>query len=202
MEVDGAVEQHPMPDSQPTTAALDAADFANTSSLTANPEPTTSRDPFREIAVKVHIRRPDKDSWVYLGRAMVTYEVHGTASRVVVRAASTRKVMTVFDGACDLQAEKRGNFVVIGCVEGARVISWSLNSLNNSETLRLLTIIELACPYCTKTSHDQRPHTKGQRRVERVIKDDRRKRHKRRKEADAMVDLFAKQTLDEEVPPT
>lgn len=27
----------------------------------------------------------------------------------------------------DLQAEKRGNFVVLGCVEGSRVISWSLN---------------------------------------------------------------------------
>jgi hypothetical protein len=27
----------------------------------------------------------------------------------------------------DLQAEKRGNFVVIGCVEGSRVVSWSLN---------------------------------------------------------------------------
>lgn len=26
-----------------------------------------------------------------------------------------------------LQAEKRGNFVVVGCVEGTRVISWSLN---------------------------------------------------------------------------
>jgi hypothetical protein len=38
--------------------------------------------------------------------------------------------------------------------------------------------------------------------VERVIKDDRRKRHKRRKEADAMVDLFAKQSINEELPPT
>ena len=28
---------------------------------------------------------------------------------------------------CDLQAEKRGNFVVIGCVENSRVVSWSLN---------------------------------------------------------------------------
>lgn len=27
----------------------------------------------------------------------------------------------------ELQAEKRGNFVVVGCVEGSRVISWSLN---------------------------------------------------------------------------
>jgi hypothetical protein len=27
----------------------------------------------------------------------------------------------------ELQAERRGNFVVIGCVEGASVVSWSLH---------------------------------------------------------------------------
>jgi len=27
----------------------------------------------------------------------------------------------------DLQAEKRGNFVVIGCVDQNKVVSWSLN---------------------------------------------------------------------------
>ena len=32
-----------------------------------------------------------------------------------------------YDQSSDLQAEKRGNFVVIGCVDGSRVISWSLN---------------------------------------------------------------------------
>lgn len=35
-----------------------------------------------------------------------------------------------------------------------------------------------------------------QRRIDRVIKDDRRRRHKRRKDQDAMIDMFAKQTLD------
>ena len=63
----------------------------------------------------------------------------------VVRNLSTGKVMATFgevsrfgflfstcclilyDKSSDLQAEKRGNFVVIGCVEGSRVISWSLN---------------------------------------------------------------------------
>jgi hypothetical protein len=52
--------------------------------------------------------------------------------------------MTIFDTVCEIlseqnvvsplwmqtyevQAEKRGNFVVIGCLEGSRVISWSLN---------------------------------------------------------------------------
>lgn len=29
--------------------------------------------------------------------------------------------------ASDLLAEKRGNFVVVGCVEGSKVVSWSLN---------------------------------------------------------------------------
>ena len=65
---------------------------------------------------------------------------------LVVRSASSHKIFTVFgevrrprqtrvhlpnsdpqmQGAA-LQAERRGNFVVIGCVEGSRVVSWSLN---------------------------------------------------------------------------
>ena len=117
----------------------------------------------------------------------------------------------------DLQAEKRGNFVVIGCVEGSRVISWSLNvsspissltmlpivfsfavqALNNSETLRLLASIELACYKCKQALADPRLHNKSRRRIERVIKDDRRRRHRRRKDQDAMVDAFAKQNLGE-----
>jgi hypothetical protein len=116
---------------------------------------------FRDIAVKVHIRRPGKDSWVYLGRALVTHEVSAQSSRVgqwcsisiglslseacgtVVRSTTNDKIMTTFhevdlfvlsvscfaefEQSCDLQAEKRGNFVVIGCIENARVVSWSLN---------------------------------------------------------------------------
>jgi hypothetical protein len=27
----------------------------------------------------------------------------------------------------ELQAEKRGNFVVVGCIEASKVVSWSLN---------------------------------------------------------------------------
>jgi hypothetical protein len=27
----------------------------------------------------------------------------------------------------ELQAEKRGNFVVVGCIDGPKVVSWSLN---------------------------------------------------------------------------
>jgi len=37
-------------------------------------------------------------------------------------------------------------------------------------------------------------HGKARRRIERLIKDDRRKRHRRRKDQDAMFDAFAKLT--------
>ncbi|TFK41235.1 hypothetical protein BDQ12DRAFT_733545 [Crucibulum laeve] len=156
---------------------------------------SASRDHFRDIQVKVHIRRPERDSWVYLGRGLVTQEFTGQSSRVVVRTVSTGKVMATFSEASDLQAEKRGNFVVIGCVEGSRVVSWSLNALNNSETLRLLASIELACYRSKQALTEPRLHSKSRRKIERVIKDDRRRRHRRRKDQEAMIDAFAKQNL-------
>jgi hypothetical protein len=81
----------------------------------------TPQATFREIPVKVHIRRPDRDNWTYLGRAVVAFEPNGprSSSRVgesslpfascggefrefidystVVRAAATHKVMCIFD---------------------------------------------------------------------------------------------------------
>ena len=85
---------------------------------TVPPQPQTvySRENFRDIQVKVHIRRPERDSWVYLGRGLVTQEVMGHSSRVgalfpqivpsfcmtqhstttVVRTVSSGKVMTAF----------------------------------------------------------------------------------------------------------
>jgi len=157
---------------------------------------TQHRESFREIPVKVHIRRPDKDSWVYVGRATVSLDTTGHTSQVVVRMTSTDKVLTVFGESSELQAEKRGNFVVVGCLEGPKVVSWSLNALNASETLRLLACIELACYRCKQAIADPRSHHRSRRRVERVIKDDRRKRHRRRQEQDAMIDLFSKQDLN------
>lgn len=68
-------------------------------------------------------------------------------------------------------------------------------ALNNSETLRLLASIELACYKCKQAVADPRLHTKARRRIERVIKDDRRRRHRRRKDQDAMIDAFSKQTI-------
>jgi len=154
------------------------------------------RESFREIPVKVHIRRPDKDSWVYVGRATVSLDTTGHTSQVVVRMTATDKVLTVFGESSELQAEKRGNFVVVGCLEGPKVVSWSLNALNASETLRLLACIELACYRCKQAIADPRSHHRSRRRVERVIKDDRRKRHRRRQEQEAMIDLFSKQDLN------
>ncbi|KAH9487007.1 hypothetical protein JR316_0001073 [Psilocybe cubensis] len=163
------------------------------------PTPTI-RDNFREIQVKVHVRNPGRDTWSYQGRGVVTQEVSGHSSRVVVRSLTTGKVMTAFGESSDLQAEKRGNFVVIGCVDGNRVISWSLNALNNSETLRLLASIELACYKCKQAVADPRSHSKSRRKIERLIKDDRRKRHRRRKDQEAMIDAFARQNLSPETP--
>ncbi|KAF9787258.1 hypothetical protein BJ322DRAFT_983423, partial [Thelephora terrestris] len=162
----------------------------------ASTGPSRSREPFPEISVKVHIRRPGKDAWVYLGRATVTQEILGQSSRVVVRSATNDKIMTTFHESCDLQAEKRGNFVVIGCVESSRVVSWSLNALNNSETLRLLASIELACYKCKQAVGDPRMHSKIRRRIAHVIKEDRRKRHKRRRDQDALVDALARTDIN------
>ncbi len=68
-------------------------------------------------------------------------------------------------------------------------------ALNNSETLRLLASIELACYKCKVSLQDPRIHHKARRRIERLIKDDRRKRHRRRKDQESLIDAFAKQNL-------
>jgi len=132
---------------------------------------------------------------MYLGRGIASHEVTGHSSRVVVRAQSSGKIIVQFDETSDLQAEKRGNFVVIGMVDGSRVVSWSLNAASSSDTLRLLASIELACYRCKQAVVDPRLHVKARRRIERVIKDDRRKRHRRRKDQDSMIEAFSKQTL-------
>ena len=67
-------------------------------------------------------------------------------------------------------------------------------ALNNSETLRLLAIIELSCYTCKHTAETGASHM---RRISRLIKDDRRKRHKRRKDQDAMVAAFAKTGIED-----
>ncbi len=59
----------------------------------------------------------------------------------------------------------------------------------------MLASIELACYKCRQAVGDPRMHSKSRRKVERLIKDDRRKRHRRRKDQEAMIDAFAKQNL-------
>ncbi|KAA1468689.1 hypothetical protein DENSPDRAFT_834085 [Dentipellis sp. KUC8613] len=198
MDVDAATFSYPIPQ-QPE---IQPTEMANIPSTLPIADPLQQRDNFKEIPVKVHIRRPEKDSWVYVGRGVVTLEVSGHSSQVVVRSTSTNKVLTMFGEGSDLQAEKRGNFVVVGCVEGSKVISWSLNALNNAETLRLLASIELACYRCKQAVGDPRSHFKSRRKIERAIKDDRRKRHRRRKEQDSMIEAFAKQHLTEAPEPS
>lgn len=35
-----------------------------------------------QVPVRVHVRRPGKDTWIYVGRATVSHEVMGHSSRV------------------------------------------------------------------------------------------------------------------------
>nr|GAT44130.1 predicted protein [Mycena chlorophos] len=193
MEVDDAMGV----DERQTPVPIVHSDIVNTQgpSTTASGSPPPTRDTFRDIQVKVHIRKPERDSWTYMGRGIVSQVINGHSSRVVVRSASTGKAMAVFNETSDLEAEKRGNFIVISVVQGSSVVSWSLNALNNSETLRLMASIELACYKCKQALADPRTHSKGRRRIERVIKDDRRRRHRRRKDQDAMIDAFSKQSI-------
>ncbi|KZV77455.1 hypothetical protein PENSPDRAFT_645111 [Peniophora sp. CONT] len=163
-------------------------------------KPSTSRQPgvhstLKDLSVKVHIRRPERDSWVYVGRAVVNYETSGSSGQVVVRSVASSKVLVRFTEISELQAERRGNFVVVGIIDGAKVVSWSLNALNSSDTLKLLSCIQVVCHPSKLAVIDPTGHHKLQKRVERLIKEDRRKRHKRRKEADSMVEAFSRTTL-------
>lgn len=40
------------------------------------------REMYCQVPVRVHQRRPGKDSWIYVGRAIVSHEVMGHSSRV------------------------------------------------------------------------------------------------------------------------
>lgn len=105
MEVDGIpgnvdLAQQPLTSTQPETLETNEASTSQGSafnlgnlmqSLTTPPGPTPtlastapsrSREGFPDIPVKVHIRRPGKDAWVYMGRATVTQEIYGQSSRV------------------------------------------------------------------------------------------------------------------------
>lgn len=73
-----------------------------------------------------------------------------------------------------------------------------VQALNHAETVRLLASIELAAYACKQAMADPALHSAIRRRIARVIKDDRRRRHKRRKDQDSMVAAFARTGLVEE----
>ncbi|KAG6898059.1 hypothetical protein C0992_006537 [Termitomyces sp. T32_za158] len=113
MEVDVAMAAPDVPQPQAAGSSREPQDLG-----VQTPPPTVpmpSRDAFRDIQVKVHIRRPERDSWVYMGRGVVSQDVSGHSSRVgaavslyysqselnhfefpVVRTLSTGKIMAVF----------------------------------------------------------------------------------------------------------
>ena len=72
--------------------------------------------------------------------------------------------------------------------------------MNNSETLKLLATVELACYKCRQALADPKSHGKMRRRIERIIREDRRRRHRRRREEEAMVSAFEKQHLSWSIP--
>lgn len=41
-----------------------------------------TREMYRQLPVRVHVRRPGRDAWFYIGRATVSHEVIGQTSRV------------------------------------------------------------------------------------------------------------------------
>lgn len=148
-----------------------------------------------QVPVRVHVRRPGKDTWIYVGRATVSHEVMGHSSRVVVRTTNDKPLVT-FGEHSELQAERRGNFVIVACVEPTGdVLSWSLCTINMSDTLRLLASIELACYRARQLFADPARFSNTRRRIERVIRDDRRKRHKRKRDEETMISAFAQQKL-------
>lgn len=109
---------------------------------------------------------------------------------------------------------------MIGLVEGSAVVSWSLNvsyltcpvfptilktifkASNNSDTIRLLASIELACYKCKNALTDTRKAGKDRKKIDRIIKEDRRRRHRRRKDQEALIDAFAKSNIGSEPMPT
>ncbi|CAG8754084.1 14181_t:CDS:2, partial [Acaulospora colombiana] len=97
-----------------------------------------------KIPAKMHVRRPGRDNWSYIGRVGVFQELTHKAPVVVVRLQSTDKVVVAFSEHSNISVDKRGNFVVIASVEPSGVVSYSLHAQTNNDALRLLASIELA----------------------------------------------------------
>lgn len=61
---------------------LQGAGMLTTATQSVETSIPQGREGVRDIPVKVHIRRPDRDTWVYLGRAIVTQETIGRSQRI------------------------------------------------------------------------------------------------------------------------
>jgi len=151
-----------------------------------------AKEPFRNLTVKVHIRKAGRVAWKYVGRAHVIQEFTGHTSRVVIRSASSGKVLTTFSELSEVQADKRGSFIVVAAVDTNGVTSWSLNAINNSDALKLLASIELACYRCTQAVIDPAHHSKTRRRIEKMVREDRRRRHYHKKQEEELAAAFEK----------
>ncbi|KAG8824865.1 hypothetical protein FRB91_010439 [Serendipita sp. 411] len=153
------------------------------------------------IPAKMHIRRPGRDNWSYIGRVGIYQELSHKTPIVVVRLQSNDKTVTTFTEHSNISVDKRGNFIVVASVEPAGVISYSLHAQTNNDALRLLESIELAAyKLGSITGNENRSQVKLRKRIEKTIKDDRRRRHKRRKEDDALVAMLDGTTLEHPAP--
>ncbi|CAG7846018.1 SubName: Full=Uncharacterized protein {ECO:0000313/EMBL:CCA69252.1} [Serendipita indica DSM 11827] len=149
------------------------------------------------IPAKMHIRRPGRDNWSYVGRVGVYQELTPKTPIVVVRLQSNDKTIATFSESSNISVDKRGNFIVIASVEPAGVISYSLHAQTNNDALRLLASIELAAYKLGSVSGtENRAQSKLRRKIERTIREDRRKRHKRRKDDDMLVAMLGNASLD------
>lgn len=154
-----------------------------------------------KLPAKMHIRRPGRDNWSYIGRVNVYQELTHKAPVVVVRLQSNDKIVATFSESSNVSVDKRGNFIVVAAVEPAGVISYSLHAQTNNDALKLLASIELAAyKLGTLTGTENRQQARLRRRIEKTIKDDRRRRHKRKKDDDALVAMLGSASIGTTVP--
>lgn len=64
-----------------------------------------------------------------------------------------------------------------------------------TDTLRLLASIELACYRSKQLFSDPKRYSSSRRKIERVIREDRRKRHRRKRDEEDMISAFGQQKL-------
>jgi hypothetical protein len=89
----------------------------------ATPSLPQSQERFREVSVKVHIRRPERDSWAYIGRGEVTHEAFGQGTRIgtflllltcaCLIFVSSRPCTFYAQGHCGVQRGARVNSTVV-----------------------------------------------------------------------------------------